>query len=78
MADDFFKAFQNAVGPKPTEQMTATAEATKAAPTSGASSANTRLESSPQSTEKIVPAWWLFPAVVLGAAIMLAGSRWMH
>ncbi len=78
MADDFFKAFQNAVGPKPTEQMTATAEATKAVPTSGASAANTRVESSPQSTEKMVPAWWLFPAVVLGAAIMLAGSRWMH
>ena len=78
MADDFFKAFQIAVGPKPTEQMTAPAETPKAAPTSGLSSASTRLESSPQSPEKMVPAWWLFPAFVLGAAIMLAGSRWMH
>jgi len=26
----------------------------------------------------MVPAWWLFPAFVLGAAIMLAGSHWMH
>jgi len=78
MADDFFKAFQIAVRPKPTELMTSIKEAPKVTPTSGLSSANTRLERSPQSTEKMVPAWWLFPAVVLGAAIMLAGSRWMH
>jgi hypothetical protein len=78
MADDFFKAFQIAVGPKPTEQMAEQAEAPKAAPTSGVSSANTPLESSPQSPSNSVPAWWLFPAVALGAAIMLAGSRWMH
>ena len=79
MADDFFKAFQIAVGPKLTEPMTATAEAPKAASTSAViPSAATRLESSPQSSEKMVPAWWLFPAFVLGAAIMLAGSRWMH
>lgn len=78
MADDFFKAFQIAVGPKPTVQMTATTEAPKVAPTSGLSSSVTpRLESSPQRPEKVVPAWWLFPAFVLGAAIMLAGSRWM-
>jgi len=78
MADDFFKAFQIAVGPKPIEQMTAMAETPKAAPASGLSTANTRLESSPHNPEKMVPAWWLFPAFVLGAAIMLAGSRWMH
>jgi hypothetical protein len=78
MADDFFKAFQIAVGPKPIEQMTATAETPKAALASGLSTANTRLESSPHNPEKMVPAWWLFPAFVLGAAIMLAGSRWMH
>jgi len=79
MADDFFKAFQIAVGPKPTEQMIAKPDAPKAAPTSGViPSAATRLESSPQSSEKMVPAWWLFPAFVLGAAIMVAGSRWMH
>ena len=78
MADDFFKAFQVAVGPKPIEQMTATAETPKAAPASGLNSVNNRLESSPHTPEKIVPAWWLFPAFVLGAAIMLAGSRWMH
>jgi len=79
MADDFFKAFQIAVGPKSTKQMTVTADVPKEAPTSGViTSAATRLESSPQSPEKMVPAWWLFPAFVLGAAIMLAGSRWMH
>ena len=78
MADDFFKAFQIAVGPKPTEQMTSMAEAPKAAPISGVNSANTRLESSPHNPEKMVPAWWLFPATVLGAAIMMAVSRWMH
>ena len=79
MADDFFKAFHIAVGPKSTEQMTVTADVPKEAPTSGViPSAATRLESSPQSSEKMVPAWWLFPAFVLGAAIMLAGSRWMH
>ena len=79
MADDFFKAFQIAVGPKSTEQMTVTADVPKEAPTSGViTSAATRLESSPQRPEKKVPAWWLFPAFVLGAAIMLAGSRWMH
>ena len=26
----------------------------------------------------MVPAWWLFPAALLGAAIMLAGNCWMH
>ena len=78
MADDFFKAFQIALGPKLTEQTTSTTEAPKAAPTSDFSLANTPLESSPQSTANRVPAWWLFPAFVLGAAIMLAGSRWMH
>jgi len=78
MADDFFKAFQIAVGPKPSEQMAAQAEAPKATPTSDVSLANTPLESSQQSTANRVPAWWLFPAFVLGAAIMLAGSRWMH
>jgi carbon monoxide dehydrogenase subunit G len=78
MADDFFKAFQIAVGPKPTEQTTATTEAPKAAPTSDVSLANTPLESSSHSPANTVPAWWLFPAFVLGAAIMLAGSRWMH
>ena len=78
MADDFFKAFQIAVGPKPTEQISTTAEAHKVAPTSDLRSADTRLLSSPQSPEKMVPAWWIFPAFVLGAAIMLAGSRWMN
>jgi hypothetical protein len=59
--------------------MIAKPDAPNAAPTSGViPSAATRLESSPQSPEKMVPAWWLFPAFVLGAAIMLAGSRWMH
>jgi len=78
MADDFFKAFQIAVCPKPTEQTTATTEAPKASPTSDVSLANTPLESSSHSPANRVPAWWLFPAFVLGAAIMLAGSRWMH
>jgi carbon monoxide dehydrogenase subunit G len=78
MADDFFKAFQIAVGPKLTEQTTGTTEAPKAAPTSDVSLANTPLESSSNSPANTVPAWWLFPAFVLGAAIMLAGSRWMH
>jgi carbon monoxide dehydrogenase subunit G len=86
MADDFFKAFQQALSPKQSEQIsdgdslqvTGASEAHKhsgiSSPTSNAQQPKTTTHSS----EKMVPAWWLFPACVLGAAIMLAGSRWMH
>ena len=78
MADDFFKAFQIAVGPKPSEQDTAISESKKNITTSNADAASIQQQNLPHPTERMVPAWWLFPAVVLGAAIMLAGSRWVH
>jgi carbon monoxide dehydrogenase subunit G len=80
MADDFFKAFQNALSP---QEQTSSAAKTTAALSSATPAAHAP-PSAPQiakpSTrdDSSVPAWWLFPAAILGAALMLAGSRWMH
>jgi carbon monoxide dehydrogenase subunit G len=78
MADDFFKAFQNELSPA--EKVIAPVAATKAsvdAVNSPTESVQVKATPNNVNTDK-VPAWWLFPAALLGAALMLAGSRWMH
>lgn len=83
MADDFFKAFQNELSPQDNKasateppasasQKPAAANASKQPVTTTSLTHGTSLEDSK------VPAWWLFPAALLGAALMLAGARWMH
>ena len=82
MADDFFKAFQTELSP-PDNTASSTAAAALALPssanptTSKTSVATVQPHDDPSDQAK-VPAWWLFPAALLGAALMLAGSRWMH
>ena len=82
MADDFFKAFQTELSP-PDNTASSTAAAALAVPssanptTSKTSVATVQPHDDPSDQAK-VPAWWLFPAALLGAALMLAGSRWMH
>ena len=80
MADDFFKAFQNELSPQEKVNTTATETSQTPAPQASTSTAPSPLESSSAnaSTSGMVPAWWLFPAALLGAALMLAGARWMH
>lgn len=80
MADDFFKAFQNELSPQEKVNTTATETSQTPAPQSSTFTAPSPLESSSAnaSVSGMVPAWWLFPAALLGAALMLAGARWMH
>lgn len=98
MADDFFKAFQEAMSTKnsehdtdrasehsndqATEQVSEMSERSQSKAgsslTSTASSIPSHPKTLPPHSENMIPAWWLFPAVTLGAAIMLAGSRWMQ
>ncbi len=80
MADDFFKAFQNELSPQEKVITTAIETSQTPGPQSSTSTAPSPLESSSAnvSASGMVPAWWLFPAALLGAALMLAGARWMH
>lgn len=80
MADDFFKAFQNELSPQEKVNTTAIETSQTPGPQSSTSTAPSALESSSAnaSASGMVPAWWLFPAALLGAALMLAGARWMH
>ena len=80
MADDFFKAFQNELSPHEKVNTTAIETSQTPGPQSSTSTAPSALESSSAnaSASGMVPAWWLFPAALLGAALMLAGARWMH
>ena len=93
MTDDFFKAFQNQLNPpvstlstavvsqSPSHAVSATAAqpspakeqalAHSTAPSSSASNAS-------QSSEPMVPAWWLAPAAILGAFLTIAGARLIH
>jgi carbon monoxide dehydrogenase subunit G len=89
MADDFFKAFQLQMAPITDalapltghESQVQAFEAASAeqirAPQNQATQTNDSQKPQAHPGESMVPAWWLFPAVVLGAVIMLAGSRWM-
>ena len=83
MADDFFKAFQNELSPQD-NKASATEEPASASPKPAASNASEQpvttasLPHGTSSEDSKVPAWWLFPAALFGAALMLAGSRWMH
>jgi len=82
MADDFFKAFQTELSP-PDNTASSTAAAalalpSSANPTTSKTSVATVQPHDDPSDQARVPAWWLFPAALLGAALMLAGSRWMH
>jgi hypothetical protein len=88
MADDFFKAFQTQMAPSAETAAVDPSKAIVSGDQTTATDKDKALElQKPQThaaqsdqtrddTSK-VPAWWLFPAVVLGAAIMLAGARWM-
>ena len=88
MADDFFKAFQTQMAPSAQSAAVDPSKAIVSGDQTTATDKDKALElQKPQThaaqsdqtrddTSK-VPAWWLFPAVVLGAAIMLAGARWM-
>jgi carbon monoxide dehydrogenase subunit G len=90
MADDFFRAFQQAMSPKQpedvaehspeqaAEHVSESSEVNKSVSLSSVASTSSQPKTLSQHSENMVPAWWLFPATVLGAAIMLAGSRWMH
>lgn len=80
MADDFFKAFQNELSPQEKVNTTAIETSQTPGPQSSTSTAPSPLESSSAnaSASGMVPAWWLFPAALLGAALMLAGAHWMH
>ena len=83
MADDFFKAFQNELSPQDNKTSATEAPASaSAAPTVANPSkqpvSTTSLPQGTSSENPKVPAWWLFPAALCGAALMLAGSRWMH
>ena len=83
MADDFFKAFQNELSPQD-NKASANETPAGASPKQAAADASkqpvtkTSLSHGTTSENSKVPAWWLFPAALLGAALMLAGSRWMH
>jgi carbon monoxide dehydrogenase subunit G len=87
MADDFFKAFQNELSPevyvkpstdtpKPTTQMALSNSVPDGMPSNSMAVQPHHTSDVPRPA--LVPAWWLFPAALLGAALMLAGSRWMH
>jgi carbon monoxide dehydrogenase subunit G len=83
MADDFFKAFQNELSPQDNK-----ASATEAPASASQKPAIANASKQPVPTTSLthgttaenskVPAWWLFPAALFGAALMLAGARWMH
>ena len=81
MADDFFKAFQNALNP-PMQLSEASATTAKTPTTATPETVAPTQEATPtartsNANDAMVPAWWLFPAAILGAVFMLAGSRWM-
>jgi hypothetical protein len=90
MTDDFFRAFQQAMSPKQpedvaehspeqaAEHVSESSEVNKSVSLSSVAFTSSQPKTLSQHSENMVPAWWLFPATVLGAAIMLAGSRWMH
>lgn len=88
MADDFFKAFQNQMAPSTSASdavnaIEASDPKTSATDTNGAKrvqnpQCNPTHEHPVNDISAKVPAWWLFPAVVLGAAITLAGAHWMR
>jgi carbon monoxide dehydrogenase subunit G len=80
MADDFFKAFQNELSPQEKDIVTATETSQTLTPQETTSTAPSKVQAptANASDSSMVPAWWLFPAALLGAALMLAGARWMH
>jgi hypothetical protein len=83
MADDFFKAFQNELSPQDnkasaTEPPASASQKPAAANASKQPVTTTSLTHGTSSEDSKVPAWWLFPAALFGAALMLAGARWMH
>lgn len=82
MTDDFFKAFQNELSPHdPVTQAVSSAHDLQSKPlaVSEATAETPRTFMSTSQSEQVkVPAWWLFPATLIGASLMLAGSRWMN
>ena len=82
MADDFFKAFQTELSPPDNTASSTAAVAlavpSSANPTTPKTSVATVQPHDDPSDQARVPAWWLFLAALLGAALILAGSRWMH
>ena len=78
MADDFFKAFQNELSPQ--EKVGDDVSEKQAHAPKANTQAHSNQVTAPTeiTVADKVPAWWLFPAALLGAALMLAGSRWMN
>jgi len=94
MTDDFFKAFQDQLHPPPSTPSTPSTAVVNpspnAAPQSNGVLATQDHAAAPasavsihglertQSTEPMVPAWWLAPAAILGASLAIAGAKFMH
>lgn len=78
MADDFFKAFQNELSPQ--EKVGDDVSEKQAHAPKANTQAHSNQVTAPTeiTVADKVPAWWLLPAALLGAALMLAGSRWMN
>lgn len=82
MADDFFKAFQNELTSVDKDIKEASTNVAVAAIEVQDSLSNSIINSesrSPIQASNVhtVPAWWLLPAAMLGAALTLAGARWI-
>ena len=82
MADDFFKAFQNELTSADKDIKEASTNVAVAAIEVQDSLSNSIINSesrSPIQASNVhtVPAWWLLPAAMLGAALTLAGARWI-
>lgn len=82
MADDFFKAFQNELTSADKDIKEASTNVAVAAIEVQDTLSNSIINSesrSPIQASNVhtVPAWWLLPAAMLGAALTLAGARWI-
>lgn len=82
MADDFFKAFQNELTAIDKDIKEVGASVAVAPIEVQDSLSNSVLKSESKSpiqasNDPTVPAWWLLPAAMLGAALTLAGARWI-
>ena len=78
MADDFFKAFQNELSPQDKVGDDVSEKQAQAPKVNTQAHSNQVTAPTELAVTDKVPAWWLLPAALLGAALMLAGSRWMN
>jgi len=88
MADDFFKVFRLQLAPPaPVDALAAMAVSTPSskanvqseAPVKGAATASAPVSPASSATGVVmVPGWWLAPAALLGALLVIAGARLIH